>query len=1041
MEEYKNCFVTCASFGLPTVSGCMGDCDIGFQTTTFPCDDGTLCMYIRHYQCLASCSGTWSEWEQTSECNRNCNGGTYTRQRFCESPDGSASTNCEGAGGSNIETGTQVCNTEACPVLGEWSNFTTCSHSCDGGNQTRTRYCLEATGPSPDGIGCPSGQLSYNESQPCMTQACPAYGAYVNSTCSVTCGGGNLTRTRNCSYEGSPSSLCPGASATGEMSVIVTCNTQNCSYWTDWTEVGNCSEPCDGGMISRTRDCVNNGATATDCDESGGNSTQTDSVPCNTFECLGYSNWTAIDACNATCDGGYQTWERNCIIPGSCTGLDTVTEQRECNTDACEYGAWSNITECSEACDGGTWTEQRNCITAGCSKTETRTETCNPQACEYGAWSNITECSAPCDGGTWTEQRNCITADCSKSETRTEACNLQACEYGAWSNITECSEACDGGTWTEQRNCITADCSKTETRTETCNPQACEYGAWSNITECSAPCDGGSWTEQRNCITADCSKTETRTEACNLQACEYGAWSNITECSEPCDGGTWTEQRNCITADCSKTETRTETCNPQACEYGPWSNITECSESCDGGTWTEQRICITADCSKTETRTETCNLQVCEYGAWSNITECSEPCDGGTWTEQRNCIISGCSKTETRTETCNLQACEYGAWSNITECNEPCGNGTWTEQRNCITTGCSKTETRTETCNHQDCEYGAWSNITECSESCGNGTWTEQQSCITVGCSKTETRTETCINLQDCTFGNWTDVGSCSVICGGGTLDQERLCTFPGCSLTENRTISCNTDDCPATIAGAGGNIPLLISIASIVGALAISAAVYMTVTACLGLVAVGAEKRNATATYALVINAIQVGTLGIILWRGKTKLKIKNRRRNLFSCCGGDNNEPEYGDVVPMVRIFGRKTPGESREALDAPADDVPTDSTAPFNTSTPYTTDTPQTSAPYTSGPLQGNPQQSGVGVAELTKWAGQMIADSKNINKTEVYDLNKSTNNNSNDDRMDASHYYWVHTRSFSSRRSKSIFKKDRESVYDHTYTVMK
>ncbi|CAK8680427.1 unnamed protein product [Clavelina lepadiformis] len=621
MEEYKNCFVTCASFGGQTVSGCVGDCDMGFQTVSFTCGDVTSCMYIRHYQCLASCSGTWSEWEQTSECNRNCDGGTYTRQRFCQNPDGSASTNCEGAGGSNIETGTQVCNMEVCPVLGEWSDFTTCSQSCDGGSQTRTRYCLEASGPSPNGIGCPGGQLSYNDSQLCMTQACPAYGEYVNSTCSVTCGGGNLTRTRNCSYEGSPSSLCPGASATGEMSVIVTCNTQNCSYWTDWTEVGNCSEPCDGGMISRTRDCVNNGATATDCDGSGGNSTQTDSVPCNTFECLGYSNWTAIDACNATCDGGYQTWERNCIIPGSCSGPDTLTEQRECNTEACEYGPWSNITECSEPCDGGTWTEQRICITTGCSK-------------------------------------------------------------------------------------------------------------------------------------------------------------------------------------------------------------------------------------------------------------------------------------------------------------------------------------------------------------------------------------------------------------------------------TENRTTSCNTEDC-LPFAGSMINVPLLATLLSIVGALAISTAVFIAVTACLGFVAAGTKNRSATAISAFVINAIHAGTLGMIQWRGKTKLKIKNRRTNL-ACCVGDNHKPDYGDGFPMVRIFGRKTPGESREFLDTPADGIPTSSITSLSTSTPYTTDAPQTSAPDPNGPLQGNPQQSGVEVAELTRWAGQMVADNKNINK--------SNNNNSsicvsNDGRVDVSHYAWTHTRSFSGRKLESTFENDSENVNVHTKAIMK
>ena len=53
--------------------------------------------------------------------------------------------------------------------FGEWGNWTTCSKSCDGGDQTRQRSI--ATAAAFGGTEC-SGDLK--ETQSCNTQNCPS---------------------------------------------------------------------------------------------------------------------------------------------------------------------------------------------------------------------------------------------------------------------------------------------------------------------------------------------------------------------------------------------------------------------------------------------------------------------------------------------------------------------------------------------------------------------------------------------------------------------------------------------------------------------------------------------------------------------------------------------------------------------------------------------------------------------------------------------------------------------------------------------------
>ncbi|MDP2692988.1 MAG: DNRLRE domain-containing protein [bacterium] len=148
-----------------------------------------------------------------------------------------ANTSSGGGGGLSTPTQTTVTNN---PVSGGWSSwglYDSCSATCGGGSQTRTRACSNPY-PAYGGTNCSGVSI---ESIACNTGACtgttpPSTGTNVVngswsgwstwSACSATCGGGSQTRTRTCT---NPAPTNGGVSCSGNALESQACNINTCA--------------------------------------------------------------------------------------------------------------------------------------------------------------------------------------------------------------------------------------------------------------------------------------------------------------------------------------------------------------------------------------------------------------------------------------------------------------------------------------------------------------------------------------------------------------------------------------------------------------------------------------------------------------------------------------------------------------------------------------------------------------------------------------------------------------------------------------------
>jgi hypothetical protein len=295
---------TCSPNPCPQMACCtvsIGTCVLSVDGV---CDSGTLAQgpgsTCEPNLCAVDC--VLSDWSAWGACSVPCGGGTRIRTRTVLVPAANGGAAC------GVLEESENCNTQPCPVdcvVSDWSEWSTCTATCGGGMQTRTRTVLV---PAQFG-GAPCGSLS--ESRACNEQPCPIDCVVSDwsewSTCTATCGGGMQTRTRTVLV---PAQF--GGAACGSLSESRACNEQPCpvncvvSAWSEWS---SCSAACGGGTRTRTRTIITPAANGGD--------------PCPPLEETEACNTQPCGATGACCVGNTCTITAEVDCTGTWLGADT----------------------------------------------------------------------------------------------------------------------------------------------------------------------------------------------------------------------------------------------------------------------------------------------------------------------------------------------------------------------------------------------------------------------------------------------------------------------------------------------------------------------------------------------------------------------------------------------------------------------------------------------------------------------------------------------------------------------------------------------
>uniref|UniRef100_A0A4W5NNM7 Uncharacterized protein n=1 Tax=Hucho hucho TaxID=62062 RepID=A0A4W5NNM7_9TELE len=152
------------------------------------------------------------------------------------------------------------------------------------------------------------------------------------SLCSVTCGRGSRTRTRNCE-SGGGAKLCGGPEKQTKLCNIAVCPVEG--QWLDWAPWSRCSETCSTGSQQRQRRCSASVHGWAEC-----KGPHQETRECTNPSCGGGGNWGSWNhwsLCSKTCDSGWQRRFRMCEGTGiqgyPCDG--SGEEVRSCNDKKC----------------------------------------------------------------------------------------------------------------------------------------------------------------------------------------------------------------------------------------------------------------------------------------------------------------------------------------------------------------------------------------------------------------------------------------------------------------------------------------------------------------------------------------------------------------------------------------------------------------------------------------------------------------------------------------------------------------------------------
>ncbi|XP_078377620.1 SCO-spondin-like [Oculina patagonica] len=740
-------------------------------------------------------NGSWSEWSDWGSCSLTCGeGGVKKRSRTCTNPPPTnGGLDCVGPTEETSE-----CNVRACPVDGswsEWQEWNACTRSCGTGIQIRARTC-DNPRPAHGGKQCPGAS---GETRSCNTQDCPVDGNWSGwkpwGPCTKSCGGGSQNSSRTCT---NPPPTNGGKECRGENERSRVCNTQPCPVdgkWSSWAEWSICTTSCGVGTQRRFRTC-SNPRPAYGGQECNGSRIETRN--CNRGSCPvdgSWSNWEEWGSCSKSCGGGVQKRVRGCTNPPPANGGRDCIGRREqtqaCNQNACpvdgEWSRWTEWTSCSRTCGIGEKKRSRTCTNPrpanggkDCEGPADETRECSNRICpvdgEWSDWKDWAPCSVTCGTGTQERERTCTKPrpafggkDCVGVSGESKSCQAVPCpvdgEWSEWKDWTPCSTTCGTGTQERERSCTRPrpafggkDCIGDSQETKSCQARACpvhgDWTPWAEWSTCSKTCGSGTQTRQRRCENPrpehggrQCEGPSEQARMCNTRNCpvdgQWSDWKEWTECTRTCGGGVQTRARTCTRPspahggkDCVGRGDETRPCGTDSCpvdgNWSEWTEWRECSRSCGGGLHSRTRTCTNPpprhggkDCSGKPDQTRPCNTQSCpvngNWSEWTEWRECSRSCGGGLHSRSRTCTNppprhggEDCSGKPDQTRPCNTQSCpvdgQWSSWTVWTPCSKSCGKGEQKRSRTCTNPPpvyggkqCSGEVQQTQDCNAQSC--------------------------------------------------------------------------------------------------------------------------------------------------------------------------------------------------------------------------------------------------------------------------------------------------------------------------------------------------
>lgn len=854
-------------------------------------------------------NGEWSPWVAVGQCSVTCGSGVQQRVRTCTNP----VPLCGGAScpGNNIDT--FACTSSPCPVDGSWGPWSLCgecSVTCGTGTCVRSRQC-DSPAPAFGGAYCTGAGV---ETEQCSRQPARASGGWSewqnDGPCSTTCGEGVQPRIRTCT---NPAPKCGGADCGGNSRSTVACNVQECPVdgnWGPWGTCGSCSVSCGTGLCSRTRQCNNpvptNGGRP--CD---GPSELTEKCSNGPHIVNGsWSEWQTVGACSATCGEGQQRRGRTCSDPSAqcegatCPGISENTVP--CNVQPCPVNGgwteWSTCGDCSVSCGVGTCFRTRQCNRpvpsnggSYCVGAATLSESCSvaTQRVDGGwsEWQNEGPCSRTCGEGVQPRVRTCTRPapqcggnGCGSNSRGSISCNVQPCSvnggWGLWSSWGECSASCGVGTSVRRRRCNSPPpanggrgCDGTSVESRTCSvaplPINGGWSEWNNQGACSVTCGEGVQPRVRSCTRPvpqcggnRCGGDTQSSVPCNPRPCpvdgDWSQWSNWGDCSVSCGTGAAVRRRRCDSPnpayegeDCDGEEEETRECThdptPQDGGWSEWQNSGPCSKTCGGGIQQKVRTCTRpvpqcggASCGSNNRTSVPCNEQPCpvngNWGQWSSWGDCSVSCGNGVSIRTRLCnnpapanCGKDCDGSNLDTQQCNRDPLPTNGgwveWQNSGVCSRTCGEGSQLRVRTCTNpapqcggTSCPGTNETAVRCNNGPCPvnggWSEWSSCSECSVTCGSGLCIRTRQCNRPApafggqyCLGFSVGTEPCTAALRSVNGGWSEwenSGECSTTCDEGVQRRVRTCSKPAplcgglsCPGSNETTVPCSNGPCP----------------------------------------------------------------------------------------------------------------------------------------------------------------------------------------------------------------------------------------------------